>query len=176
MADRDHGVFMELIIGGSFQGKLQYAKQKLKNQRKLQGTEGFCIWQGEDMRLLSDREMPDGAMPGSTIPGNEQLPRLRCACDGCGEGRVPQIVNALHLFIQRCVEEGREEQITAVLDELLMKSPDCIIICDETGYGVVPIDRTERRYREAVGRTLCYLAGRAEHMERIVGGLPMKIK
>ena len=62
------------------------------------------------------------------------------------------------------------------LEKLLENNPEIIIICDEVGCGVVPIDRMESCYREAVGRILCYLAQRAEGMERIISGIPVRIK
>lgn len=63
------------------------------------------------------------------------------------------------------------------LTELLLQhNPDIIILCDEVGCGVVPIDREERYWRETVGRLCCYLAERAESVERIFCGIPMKLK
>ncbi len=54
--------------------------------------------------------------------------------------------------------------------------PDCIVICDEIGCGVVPISREERDWRERTGRLCCLLAQKAERVERIFCGLPMVLK
>ena len=64
------------------------------------------------------------------------------------------------------------------LDEeaLLAANPDIILICDEVGCGVVPVDRDQRAWREDVGRLCCRLARRAERVERIFCGLPMTLK
>ena len=51
-----------------------------------------------------------------------------------------------------------------------------VIVCDEVGYGLVPVDASERRYRETVGRVSCYLAERATCVVRIVAGIPVRIK
>ena len=56
------------------------------------------------------------------------------------------------------------------------KNPDCIIICDEIGNGIVPMDPFERVYRERTGRILISLAENAEEVERIICGIPQKIK
>lgn len=53
---------------------------------------------------------------------------------------------------------------------------DAIVICAETGLGVVPVERKERIYRDAVGRICCGLAKRAESVERIYCGIAQKIK
>ena len=64
------------------------------------------------------------------------------------------------------------------LDEeaLLAANPNIILICDEVGCGVVPIDPAQRTWREQVGRLCCRLAKRAERVERIFCGLPMTLK
>lgn len=44
----------------------------------------------------------------------------------------------------------------------LEKHPDTVIICDEVGSGIVPLDSFEREYRERLGRLLCEIAAKAE--------------
>ena len=59
---------------------------------------------------------------------------------------------------------------------LLAANPDCIILCDEVGCGIVPLERAEREYRELVGRIQILLAERAVSVERIICGISQKIK
>ena len=54
--------------------------------------------------------------------------------------------------------------------------PDGVIICDEVGCGVTPLDRADREWRERVGRTCCWLAERAEAVYRVRCGLGARIK
>ena len=51
-----------------------------------------------------------------------------------------------------------------------------IVICSETGCGVVPTDPTEREKREAAGRLACMLAERADTVIRVCCGLPQLLK
>ena len=53
----------------------------------------------------------------------------------------------------------------------LEKHPDTVIICDEVGNGIVPLDSFER-----LGRLLCEIAAKAERVERIVCGIGQRIK
>ena len=54
--------------------------------------------------------------------------------------------------------------------------PDCIVICDELGCGVVPMDREERAWREQVGRTCCRMWERAAAVYRVTCGLGVRLK
>ena len=57
----------------------------------------------------------------------------------------------------------------------LEKHPDTVIICDEVGSGIVPLDSFEREYRERLGRLLCEIAAKAERVERIVCGIGQRM-
>lgn len=65
-----------------------------------------------------------------------------------------------------------EDEIESYLDD----NENCIIICDEIGNGIVPIEPFEREYRERVGRILVQLAKRAEGVERVICGIGQRIK
>lgn len=135
---------MELLIGGCFQGKLDYAKKK---------------W--EDRHIpLTENNIADGSYLAAT---------------GKIDGGI-KIIDKMHLFVRAYEEEDRGEEVIPLLEEFLATVPDIILICDEVGLGIVPADRRERRYREAVGRMLCFLAGRANGVERVTAGIPLRIK
>ncbi len=51
-----------------------------------------------------------------------------------------------------------------------------VVVCDEVGAGIVPVDRFERDWREAVGRLCCALAREAQIVERVCCGIPTVIK
>lgn len=59
------------------------------------------------------------------------------------------------------------------LNELCHKE---VVCCLEVGLGVVPIDASERAWRELVGRTCAQLAQRADCVVRMVCGIPVRIK
>ena len=54
--------------------------------------------------------------------------------------------------------------------------PNRILVTDEIGYGIVPMDLFERDYREQTGRVCCELAARAEQVWRVCCGLGQRIK
>ena len=51
-----------------------------------------------------------------------------------------------------------------------------VITCDEVGCGVVPLDRTDETYREAVGRLCCAIAEEVDAVVRVIAGVPQYIK
>lgn len=67
----------------------------------------------------------------------------------------------------------REESIEALLPKLLKKR---VVICDEVGSGVVPLDAGDRAWREAVGRLCSELSMEAEAVVRVFCGIPTVIK
>lgn len=57
--------------------------------------------------------------------------------------------------------------------ELLAKE---VVVCNEVGCGVVPMDPGERAWRDLVGRTCARLAARADRVVRLCCGIPLCIK
>lgn len=79
-------------------------------------------------------------------------------------------VENLHLQVREELDTGRDPM--ALLNDLHGHA----VTCDEVGCGVVPIDRTDERYREAVGRLCCALAAEADAVVRVTAGIPQYIK
>ena len=79
----------------------------------------------------------------------------------------------------RPVLEGLEELLRDPdfgLEPVLEANPDLILICRELGCGVVPLDKTQRDWRERVGRVCCDLAQKADTVVRVFCGIGQVIK
>jgi len=118
--------------------------------------------QGKLNYVLENNPLPnyqvyDGAIPAENKP--------------CGE---TVIVNHFHLWVRNCIlKKGcPEEEVLSFLKHY----DNCIIISDEIGNGIVPVEPFEREYRERVGRILIMLADRADEVERVICGIGQKIK
>lgn len=98
-------------------------------------------------------------------------------------GKREYIKSALNLsdeeFAERAVwnveELVCEKAVTleAIADELALKE---IVIADEIGCGLVPLDASEREKRERAGRLACMLAERADTVIRVVCGCPQILR
>ena len=84
------------------------------------------------------------------------------------------IIDEYHLKVKKQLEE--EEDPLKEAENLLTENENCVIISDEVGYGLVPVDAFLRKYREAVGRVNCYLAGQADQVIRVICGIGTRIK
>ena len=74
------------------------------------------------------------------------------------------------VHLERLVRALGAEETLRLLEPRLGKS-DFVICCDEVGLGIVPAEREEREYRDAVGLVLCRLAVRAERVVRVFAGI-----
>lgn len=85
-----------------------------------------------------------------------------------------KVIYGLDKFTYASVKEG----LTPLdfVKENLEKLSDKIIICDDISQGIVPMDKTERAWREANGRCMIFLANEASEVYRIFCGLENKIK
>ena len=84
------------------------------------------------------------------------------------------VINHFHHWVKKRIQEGGRPEEEILI--FLKSCKDCIIICDEIGNGIVPMEAFERQYRERVGRILIQLAGEAQEVWRILCGIGQKIK
>lgn len=89
-----------------------------------------------------------------------------------GAGQV--VVNHLHRYIREQLRQGTDPEKAIV--NFREEHPDSILICDEIGNGIVPMEAEERIYRERTGRILEQLAAQADEVVRIVCGIGQRIK
>lgn len=83
----------------------------------------------------------------------------------------PVLINGFHQLMKQWLEQDYRTKV-----EVLEKSSGWVIISDEIGNGIVPIEKQERTWREETGRMLCRLAKEAEEVYRIYCGIPTRIK
>lgn len=88
-----------------------------------------------------------------------------------------KVLNHLHLLVRAMLSGGKtQEDLLVWAESLLKENPEIIILCDEIGCGIVPAERFDRDWREAVGRLCCYLARRARKVERLTCGIAVVLK
>lgn len=107
-----------------------------------------------------------------------------------GEGSGKRSFAKTMGYLDRDIADGvlDERPVLCHLEQMLFRNPYCgeellpilmgkeVVICNEVGSGVIPVDRDERMGREATGRLCVLLAQQADCVVRMVSGIPMIIK
>lgn len=125
-----------------------YAQGKLNYILQKDGADKYAVWDGV---LPDECQMQEARTQGKKV-----------------------LIHRFHSWVKERLLQGcnPQEEIVSFLE----KSPDCTIISDEIGNGIVPIDAFEREYREQTGRILVELASRADEVVRVICGIGQKIK
>ncbi len=100
---------------------------------------------------------------GGAYQGQEELARQ--------ENPDAEIIPDFHLLLK-----GFDSDPRIFAADFCRKHPDAVVVADEIGCGVVPIDRNDRTWREAAGRALCVLARESEQVVRVMCGIGVRIK
>lgn len=92
---------------------------------------------------------------------------------------LDEIINAkciknFHIFIKRLLELNGSPLET--VKKILAENTDIIIIMDEIGSGIIPIEKSERIWREQTGIIGCFIAENSKCVERIACGIGVRIK
>ncbi|MDD3338112.1 MAG: bifunctional adenosylcobinamide kinase/adenosylcobinamide-phosphate guanylyltransferase [Lachnospiraceae bacterium] len=79
-----------------------------------------------------------------------------------------------HMYVRRCMEEKKD--VSELAEHIIERNPDVVLVANEIGYGVVPVEAFERNYRETFGRICTKLAAYSSEVHRVVCGLGTVIK
>lgn len=90
------------------------------------------------------------------------------------EALSAKAVRNYHLLVKRLFQQGCDA--LAFTEKLCRTSHEAVIIMDEIGCGIVPVDREERMIRETVGRCGCLIAKNSHTVIRVCCGIPTYIK
>ena len=153
---------MELYIGGFAQGKLEYV-QNIKAEEAISIAMVIDCAQSDYQKTLQsiDNKIKNENADVNNIANVNDI----------------VIINHLHLWVKDLLREGMEEsEVQSTILSWVATHPNTILICDELGNGIVPLEKMERIWREQTGRLMIELAKQAERVERILCGLGQRLK
>ena len=153
---------MELYIGGFAQGKLEYVQNKKAEEATSIVMVIDCAQSDYQKTLQSiDNKIKNENADVNNIANVNDI----------------VIINHLHLWVKDLLREGMEEsEVQLTILSWVATHPNTILICDELGNGIVPLEKMERIWREQTGRLMIELAKQAERVERILCGLGQRLK
>lgn len=88
---------------------------------------------------------------------------FRCVC-----------MTQFHQWVKRGLQEGWN--FDGLEERLLKENPQVILVSNELGYGVVPIEAFDREYRELTGRLCTRIAAKSRQVIRVICGIGTVIK
>ncbi len=148
---------MKLVIGGVAQGKLDYVLENM-----IEKTEKYDVY---DCFFLKDSAC------------NDKASNMEWPWDFAVDDESILIIDKFHYFIRAALEKNLplQEYILKFM-QFAEENKDTIVIADEIGNGIVPLDAFEREYREQTGRAEILLAKKADEVVRVICGIGQKIK
>ena len=113
--------------------------------------------------------LPEGSflVCDGRLPEKEEKEALK-------EGKKLLILNSFHKLVKENLKGGKNPAL--LVETLCREYPECYVISDEIGNGIVPMDAFEREYREQTGRLLIKLAAEADEVVRVLCGIGQRIK
>lgn len=103
---------------------------------------------------------------GGAYQGQEALARR--------ENPGAELFPAFHETLWQAMQETGDPG--AYVEAFIAAHPKAVVVADEIGCGIVPLDPGDRAWREAVGRGLCRIAQASERVTRVYCGIGMVIK
>ena len=141
---------------------------QVQNRRGKPGMEKSGENGGKGMRMYIG-----GAYQGKLSYAKQQNPDIKWR-DGASctleELLEAQGVYRFQEFIRKHME------IEDLAEQLIQENPRSVIVTDEIGYGLVPVEEEARNFRERTGRICTKLAAHCERVERIVCGISTRIR
>lgn len=77
-----------------------------------------------------------------------------------------------HDFIKRITDESPEH----FTEKFVKCCSDAVVVMNETGSGIIPLEKSERIWREQTGRCGCIIAASSSEVIRMICGIPVTIK
>ncbi|NLT10222.1 MAG: adenosylcobinamide kinase [Ruminococcus sp.] len=117
-----------------------------------------------------------GAYQGKTAYAMDYLGVL---CDDIADGRncdtesvkKARCISNYHELVRRLGDDS-----ISFTKELCSCNPDAVIIIDEIGCGIIPMEKADRVWRENVGRCGCIIAANSQKVIRMICGIPTLLK
>lgn len=164
---------MQVITGGFAQGKLEYVMDMLSGRQIIVIDESNY----QQYETILENKKTD-ANPGKDLFDHSGADNKEDANQNVdGQAGLCVVINHLNRIIKNVSD--RDEALAfvrKVQDFCSCEKAELIIISDELGCGIIPIDPEDRQNREDNGRIMCILAAEADSVIRIVCGIPQKIK
>ena len=98
----------------------------------------------------------------------------RCGEENAGMPEHKKIYYEIDKWLLALIKADAD--IAGALRRFIQCNSEAVVICNDISCGVVPIDKTQRKWREAVGKSLAELSHSSSEVIRLFCGIPTRIK
>jgi len=166
-----------LILGGARSGKSSYALRLAKKYKKVAFI-ATCLGLDKEMQERIRLHKESRPKHWKTFEEPRDLARL---IGKLGNGFDCILIDCLTLLVSNLIlSKNSQEQILEKIEELLAvlskKKAKVIMVSNEVGLGLVPVNKLGRDFRDIAGRVNQMVAKNAGEVFFILAGIPLKIK
>jgi adenosylcobinamide kinase / adenosylcobinamide-phosphate guanylyltransferase len=166
-----------LILGGARSGKSNYALSLAKKYRKVAF---IATCQGRDKEMCERIKLHKETRPKhwETFEEPKELAKLM---EKINSSFDCILIDCLTLLVSNLVLAGdKQGQVLKKVKELLSvlskKKAKIILVSNEVGLGLVPVNKLGREFRDIAGKINQVVASEVGEVLFMVAGLPMNIK
>lgn len=165
-----------LVTGGARSGKSALAEAlALRHPGPRHYIATAARWP-DDAEMAARIDAHRAARAGAgwqTIEAPRDLPAALAASDGATGVRL---VDCLTLWLAQCPEGGEDAALAALLAALRATRAPVVVVTNELGLGLVPMDAAARGFRDRHGWMNQQVAALADAVWMAVSGLPLCLK
>ena len=172
------------VIGGCRSGKSQHALdlvEAMPAEEKI--FIATCVPQDEEMKQRVDNHQKQRGRKWKTVEAPVKLPQ---AITGNARANAVVVVDCLTLWMNNLLMEHAEahdavkHHAEAQIDELTRAIEAAhgpvVLVSNEVGTGIVPVNKLARIYRDLIGTLNQAVAKASESVVWVVAGIPVTIK
>jgi len=163
-----------LVLGGARSGKSDLA-QRLARESGSPVT-FIATATAEDTEMAERIARHRAVRPSDWATVEEPVDLMRAVLDADGGSFL--VVDCLTLWVSNLLGEGRGgNQVVALAAEVagLLAERRAVVVSNEVGLGIVPVNDLAREFRDVLGRVNVAFAGRAARSTFMVAGRALEL-
>jgi adenosylcobinamide kinase/adenosylcobinamide-phosphate guanylyltransferase len=163
-----------LVLGGARSGKSRYAERLISEYAPPWTYIATAEALDDEMRerIAQHRARRD------TRWHSIEAPHALADAVRDAPAEQPLLVDCLTLWLSNrlLLDADIKEETATLVDTLAARTAPTIAVANEVGMGIVPENALARRFRDAAGAANQMLAARADRVDFIAAGLPLRLK
>ena len=166
------------VLGGARSGKSTYALSAAKKNKQKVAFIATCQPLDKEMECRIDLHKRSRPIHWKTF---EEAKNVDALLADIGGGFNCIIIDCLTLLVSNLILAGSgrkviEDKILKIIACLKKKKGRAIIVSNEVGLGVVPVNKLARDFRDIAGSVNQIMARESDEVIFMVSGIPWKIK